>query len=430
MKKLLYAAAVCGQLLALFPFVCVTEGAVFGGFIWWHYAAVYAVLALFWAVGRFTGAWAAGSGFSPKKRAWAVFASRAAVVLPAAAFVAVSAALRLPTGLYLYTLPACLLAFFGGHHTVGMSYSDVFARGWFALYFAAALIGSGLFFFTRDEQVIASGRFQLCAGFGALIVLSAVLANQTNIDSRTAQRAGGSAVLPNGLRGYNAGLIAAVCAAAVGLFLFAKPCAAIVRSGITAALSWLLSLIKPHEEVIPNDTGSGDGGDGGVEITAADGALANLLQFLLVAAAVFFVIRFRKQIWALIKELCEPLFKENALPEELPFVDEVFDAAQKGASERERRKTEQQLLRRYKRETDPTEKYRLGYALFLARLARSPFPQAASDTTTIHRQKGGSAFRREEISGMVSVYNEVRYGGRAPDENELAAQERLIEELR
>ena len=75
-------------------------------------------------------------------------------------------------------------------------------------------------------------------------------------------------------------------------------------------------------------------------------------------------------------------------------------------------------------------KYLMGYELFLKRLARSPLPQTPSDTTTVHRQKGTEALRREEIGGMVSVYNEVRYGERVPTAEEIRRQETLLEELR
>lgn len=428
-SRALSAAAVFGQLLSLFPFLCVAEG-VSGGFVWWHYPLYFAVLAAFYALGRLLSAWAAGSGFSSKQRGWAMFASRAAVALPAAVFVTLCAVLGLSTGLYLYVLPACLIAYFGGHHTVGLVYSDVFSRGWFLLYFVTAVICSVLIWFTRDEGLIASGRFQLCLVFGILIVLAAVLTNQTNIDTRTAQRASGRSVLPRGLRGYNAAIIAALCAVTVGLFLFAKPLAVLLGNGIKALIALILSLFRGGEQLELDEENEFEQGTENMEYLTSDNALAELFYCMVVVGLVLLAIKFRKQIWELIKELFAPMFKDNARSEELPFVDEVSDSDAKSDSERARRKSEQQLLRRYKRESDPTAKYRMGYELFLKRLARSPLPQTPSDTTTVHRQKGTGAFRREDIGGMVSVYNEVRYGERVPTAEEIERQATLLEELR
>lgn len=50
-KKLLMVLAVLCQFLVLFPFLVMSEGIGFGEFVWWHYAAMYAAAAGFWAVG-------------------------------------------------------------------------------------------------------------------------------------------------------------------------------------------------------------------------------------------------------------------------------------------------------------------------------------------------------------------------------------------
>ena len=83
----------------------------------------------------------------------------------------------------------------------------------------------------------------------------------------------------------------------------------------------------------------------------------------------------------------------------------------------------------YRREQDPVQKYRKGYLLFLLRLDRTAFPHLPSDTTTVHGKKGELAFRRNDIEKMVGEYNAVRYGGAIPDEYQLSAQERLLNEL-
>ena len=125
-----------------------------------------------------------------------------------------------------------------------------------------------------------------------------------------------------------------------------------------------------------------------------------------------------------------PLFRESRLEAPQPFADEITDTMSKSDFARSQRRTEQRLLRQFKKESDPRKKFRFGYGLFMLRLSRSAFPPLPADTTSVHSQKGISAFRREEIADMVSVYNEVRYGDKIPSPEHLEAQRRLIEELR
>ncbi|MGN1120222.1 MAG: DUF4129 domain-containing protein [Oscillospiraceae bacterium] len=427
-SKALYAASVAGLILTLFPFACASEGACFGEFRLWRYLVYFAVFGAFFSLGRLAAELAKCRDFG-KRRGRVMFASRAAVVIPAGAFIAAVALAGFPTGLYFYIFPACIIAYYGGHHTAGFVYSDVFSRGWFVLFFVTALVCSATLWFTHDEGIMSAGGFQLCFCFGVIIVLAAVLTNQTNIDMRTAQRDAGRSVLPAGLRSYNALLIAAICLVTVGLFLFAKPLAKLIGEGISALLGFILSLIK-NEGTPSTDEPSFEHSEEQMKYSFLDGIPAELLNALLFVFVAGVVFCFRHVIWELIKGALAPLFAESAAPDEVPFVDEVSDARTRSDSFRTKKKSEQQLLKRYKKESDPVAKYRMGYALFLRRLERSPFAPTLTDTTTAHSKKGASAFRREDIDVMVSVYNDVRYGGRVPTAQELSAQERIIDELK
>ena len=121
-KKLLMVLAVLCQFLVLFPFLVMSEGIGFGEFVWWHYAAMYAAAAGFWAVGRLMG---------------------------------------LHSGLYLYLLPGCIAAYYGGSLSVGSDYSEVFSSGWFGVYFVAAVIAAVLLSFTNNDFICSAGMTQL-----------------------------------------------------------------------------------------------------------------------------------------------------------------------------------------------------------------------------------------------------------------------------
>lgn len=429
-NRILSAMAVICQFLALFPFVLVTEGIGFGEYVWWHYAVFYAAIAAFYGCGRLLGTWASHGGFSRKTKPWAVFLSRIGFIVPTAAFIVFCAVLELHSGLYMYLLPGCIVGYFGGYLSAGKGYSDVFTRGWFAVFFVAALISAIMLNFTMNKPLISSGMAQLCTMFGVLIVATAVLTNQTNIDIQTRQRGGGRALLPKGTRSYNAWLIAVVGAVLIGLFLFSEPLAGLLFKGIQAFMRWLLSLFRSGEQIDSDGVEMAENTADKMEYYANESPIGDLLMLLLAALIVFLIVKFRRQIWAFFKEIFSPLFKAQEQEEAVPFYDEFSSSTDERMSSRERRRTERELYRRYRRETDPVMKYREGYEIFLVRLGMSPFPQLTTDTTTIHSDKGEKAFGGQvpdsRLDGMVLVYNRVRYGGEIPSEQELEELDRII----
>ncbi|MCM1164808.1 MAG: DUF4129 domain-containing protein [Lachnospiraceae bacterium] len=437
--KILLAAAVFGQFLSLFPLAVLFCGLGLGRYEPLAYCAVYAVWAVFYALGALCGKAARALELSgkPSKKAQPVvrFLSRAAALLPTAVFIIIVVRADITTGALFYALPAALVAFFGAHGSVKKSYSDVFSRGWFAFYFGAGAVAALMLRSSHDEQLAKDGIFQICAVFALMILLSALLANQTNIDLCTKQRAGGKSVLPSGLRRYNAVLITVVCSVTIGLFVFARPLAELVKLLISLIGRGFLGLMTALSSCIniqdmPEDAPSNGAPD--ISAIAADeraGLLANLLTALLIAVMLVVLFLLRKHIWNFIKSIFEPLFAKGKTPSDIPFFDEILVSDARKLTPRARRRTERELSRKYGKEKDPARKYRLGYALFLLRLGRTGSPPAPSDTTTVHREKGESAFGTD-LGELSEVYALVRYGENAPTAEELARQEKILAELK
>ncbi len=430
-NKALRAIAVLGQLLSVFPFVVLCEGVGYDAFIWWHYLVIYAVFAVFYGVGRLCGAWAHSPQHSRSFRPKAAFLSRAALAAPITAFIIVCAWLDLSTGLYIYILPAAIILFFGGHSAHGKEYTDIFSRGWFALYFVAALVSDIILWFTHDKAILSSGSFQLCFGFGVLMVIAAVLTNQTTIDTCTQQRDSGRLVLPNGLRSYNAWLTAAVVAVIAALFLFVKPIADLLFNGIRQLIRGLLWLLTRRGELdATDDILSNTDGDGELSVGIADNSFAEAMTLLLGIGIIVLLIVFRKQIAELIRSIFEPLFRVQEPTTEPAYADEVSELPDTSRSFISRRKREQQLYKQFRRENDRLKKYRFGYKLMMLRLEDTPFATVPTDNTDIHRVKGENGLRSDSVQRIVSIYNDVRYKGRAPTDEEIAFAERFIEEIK
>lgn len=434
--KILTAAAVFGQFLALLPFAVAFCGLGIKRYEPWVYFAVYAVWAVFYAAGFFCGRLARElelSGRPSRKAQPAVmFISRAAVLVPAAVFIAVIMIAKISGMALFYVLPGGIIAFFGAHGSEGKGYTDKFSRGWFALYFISGLIAAVMLWSSHEEKLAADGISQICIGFAVMILLSALLANQTNIDLCTRQRAGGKSVLPDGLRRYNAVLITVICSVTIGLFLFAKPLAgfikqliALIMRGFLAVMETLGSCVWTEpEDIIPDSSANVSEPQSGFT-----SAIADIMFVLLVIGMLIVLFKLRKHIRSLIKSVFEPLFRAKKPPSDIPFYDEILVSDARRLAPRARRRAERELARQYRRERDPALKYRYGYALFLVRLGKTDKPPFPADTTAVHREKGESAFERDlgELSG---VYERVRYGDTAPTAEELIKQERILTEIK
>lgn len=433
-QRILTGLAVFGQFLALFPFVVVAQGVGFGEFVWWYYIAMYAVVAVFYGCGRLCSCWIHGASFSGKIKPFMLFLSRIGVIVPIAAFIIVGALINAHAGLYLYFLPGCITAYYAGYCAVGRDYSDIFTRGWFALYFVAALLGAILISLTYREELTNPGIMQLCVSFGVMMITAAVLTNQTNIDMQTRQRSGGNAVLPAGVRKYNALLILGTGAVIVALCLFTKPVAEGIMSLLKMLVSWLVSLIRGRENEIYDYGEMDENTAAGMEYYENSNVLAQLLFYLLMAGMVLLAVKFRRQIWQFIKEIFAPLFRGRAEEPQSPFVDEFSESSDIRQNSRGVQRSERDLLKKYRREIDPVMKYRLGYELFLTRLKQSAFPQLPTDTTTAHRSKGNKAFSARisdaALNEVVDEYDRVRYGKEIPGSEALERLDALLENIR
>lgn len=426
-QQLFFKALAClAQLAALFPFAVIYEALALEMLVVWHFAVIYAVWIGFGLVGWLSGLLleSLGKRRLPKKLIPVVnFLGRSCIVLPLAAFILVGIRLNIHGGAFVYLLPAAMLSYYGGERSVGKSYSDVFTKAWFALFVTAALLVTFILAITKATGVSSAAAWLMCPAFGVMVLLSAVLANQTNIDSRTRQRSYGRAVLPAGLRRYNTVLVMIIFTLTLGVFLFSRQLGALIRamtSAIMKAAMYLTEqiskLFRPvQEEAPPVESGEP------ISAPVSETHAADIVTVLLIAILVVLVIVFRKQIAAAIKSLFAPLFRSRRRESDMPFADEITSSAAKQLSARQRRKAERDLARQYARETVPERKFRLGYALFLAELNNTPHKPRPSDTTDDHREKGKAAFG-EDPAAITETYNNVRYGDIPPTAEELAAQ--------
>lgn len=436
-SKIFTALAVAGQLAALFPFAVMTAAASEEAPSFLFFAVIFAVWTAFretgWGIGRLAEKIKGGRS-SARLHPLINFLARLCCVIPIAAFIAACVILKLRPALYYYALPPSVAMYFGGYSGVGKSYSDVFTKGWFAVYPISALLTSVMLNTGEmSEAALWAGR-ALCTGFAAEILLFVVMANQANIDKCTKQRDAGKAALPRGLRRYNAVIVAGIFTASLGLFLFARPLGKMLLTAIGAVVGavvfvvdWISGLLSSSNQ---SEQHVSEGEISQPNMTAQYGFdLNDLITILIVIAAVILVIIFRKQIWNAFKRAFAAVFRNRGKDFDTPYADEIMSSDAKRHSPRAEKKAERELARQYARETSPKRRYRLGYALFLARLRRTDCPPAPSDTTDIHREKGERVWGAD-LSGLSEIYSRVRYGDITPNPEELTAEAEILQQLK
>lgn len=429
--------AVVGQYASLFPFAVAYEAMGEGNFSAPKFLAIYAVWAAFWICGLLADRLAERIEMRqrfPKKLVPVInFLSRMLFLLPSAGFIAAGLALDIPGAAYFYILAAAVIIYFGGNMSVGRSYSAVFSAGWFVLYLIAGTFVAAALGMSDNAELAGSGRFMLCVGFAVVILLFALLKNQSNIDRCTNQRDRGRAVLPRGLRRYNALLGGGIFAAALCLFVFAKQIGQLINAFLGVLFRAFLSILSllsgcaPAEEEIVQPVESIGAIDPAPEVVSS-GDQGDIVAVLAVLFLLVMAVLCRKPLLNAIKTLLAPLINRGS-ENDVPFADEITESSEKRElTPRARRKAERELMRRYARETSPKRKYRLGYALYLMRLSRTDKPPKRSDTTSELREKGESVFN-EDLGNFSDTYNKVRYGDKTPTAEELAAERELLKRI-
>ncbi len=436
--KALKILAYFGQLAALFPFAVMFEAMAMGGWTAWHFAAVYGAWAAFLAFGVLIGTLinrAKNSTKLPKnlEPLWN-FLLKIGFFVPTAVFIAAGVTLKLNPAIYPLILSAGIIAYLCAATTAGRSCFEIFTSFQFVLYLIAALIAVTSISLAKKSELMSLGSYMLCAGFAVIVLLTAIIFNQKNIDLCTRRRGNGKAVLPEGLRRYNALLVTGIFAVTLGLFVFAKPLSEMIKLLIFAVVRAWVFITEKISSCTPVPDMSETPSDDDAENTALmpHGGLensGNVITVLGLIMLIIFAIAFRKHIVRAVKHLLTPLFKSRKHPWSMPFYDEITTSDTKTHTPRSLRKAERELFRRYSRERSPERKFRLGYALFLAKLRRTKRPPEVSDTVSAHREKGESEFRRE-LGGFSEAYSRVRYADVPPTERELLEQSELLRKIK
>ncbi len=312
------------------------------------------------------------------------------------------------------------------------SFSDIFTFLWLGVFITETFfcyIASVIM--EVDHPLLVTAKSNMVILLVIVALLTVLLINQTNIETQINQRKNTSLIVPKGLRSYNAMLIMLV-----GIFILA---ALLLKDPLSAFLTWLVitvfRIIDALLYAIPIDSNTSSSGD--TEITMPGETVTNggndILIFIVLTVLIVLLIVFRKQIFAGIKKIAQRIFGKFSVPEAatddtLGYTD-TYEMLDQNAV-KIKKDTDKDCLKKYKKENDLTEKFRLGYRLYLMWLKNHSKADIA--TLTVEEQKKLSArvyHGNSDIVGISDSYTGIRYGDKSAKQDSSIDMDKLIDEL-
>ena len=176
------------------------------------------------------------------------------------------------------------------------------------------------------------------------------------------------------------------------------------------------------------------------ELTASPW-IGAVITLVVTGVVLFMLVRFRAELWDFLCQCVEDLLgtlrrlarrREPAVT--VQVCEEYTDRSELLETTHSHRPTKaasyRAALRQYRRERDPAQRYRKGYALWMRRLQMWEAQLSAQDTpqTILERSSG---IPEPALTGRITeVYYKVRYGGYAPTLEELSEMDRLVRLLK
>lgn len=415
-EKLLKALAVFAFGMVSFPIVLTGDAHSFENIdplrLCAYYAVFLAVFALGYALGQVT-----------KRRKKLLFPCR---LLGAGTFFLSLFLLRFTDGVTVIgvTGAAAVFWYFLGERASRRHYADFFPVFGFGIYIFVTIFTYFAFSLSAPEKLRPPVQNAVIVSFMAELCLAALLINQSGIYDKASRRRETKAMLPRGLSGYNAALVLLITGAGLALYLFSDEIVWLLWEIVRLIVRLILALLRvPTDFFVPAE----EGGDLSEMLPQSRPyELWNILARLL---AIVLIIVFRKRIWAWLKSvfrrICDFLTRETRESDETPDFVDFLEEAPAPKRKKEQRLTDAQLIRKYRAEADPLQKYRLGYLFLLRRMNGANARILPSDTTAAQKEKGRQVYG-EGLEAVVAGYNTVRYHEEAAESAEVSALERLL----
>lgn len=346
-----------------------------------------------------------------------------------------------------------------GAYTDIFSYKEYIFNGiWYLIFIGVSLLMQfSLSLWPEDSPYKFAFSFDiriLLFAFMVLTVFTGILLNQSNIDILMERRRHDKTALPQRIRVYNlmlvGGLCLVLCLVLVVCIVYQEAILSFLIEGgrslargiiyLIEIIFWLIEKLfrgATDEEATTDLTPSP-----GETPVIAGGEKSVFWDYLTYAVIVLVVILFIRKfpvIWKKIQEVFSKLWQKlmgfllrsfNASMADISEyysddVESLSDARQEDVQENPgllRRRGLKKALRQWKKLTDPTEKFRKGYRIFMDTAAVNQQPFSPADTAREQLQKLRQSPLQElgdEVAQNLPAYEAVRYGEQPPAPEQL-----------
>ncbi|MBR4305607.1 MAG: hypothetical protein IKT78_02065, partial [Ruminiclostridium sp.] len=330
-------------------------------------------------------------------------------------------------------LPAIAFWFILGMKLNKKSFSDVFTPLWLGVFIVETFLCYIFsFLMTDDYPAMATAQSVMIYLLIIMTLLVVILINQSNIETQINQRKNTNLIVPKGLQVHNARLI--IVFGAVILF------AMLFRNVVADVVWWLtqntLRLIDSILQLIRMETSSPITPDGDISDSPLFDIQENAQDFtvyIVLLIAIMLIIIFRKKILLFFKSVATRIINRFSAKEIDSYENESYADYYESITEWEEKikpESENDCLKRYKKQKDGTEKYRLGYRLYMLWLAKRNNNMNSKLTIEQHLRIAEKTYHGElDIKGISDNYTRIRYNDHTAESDELSAMDELIKEL-
>lgn len=284
--------------------------------------------------------------------------------------------------------------------------------------------------------------------FAANAALFALIHNRDAMERMLSGRDGDTWELPTEIRKSNGKLMGVLCGIGLLLVLCSRPLAKVMRwawrllyTAVWYALRWLLSRGSQEQTAeLPEDTSKQVMQ---LQQSGAAGWIRLVIELVLLAAVLVLVIWKRREIgdallsaWYSLRRWIQQHLRKNHAEQRndrheayCDYVEDLLTAEQPAPSVAAlyRRRDWKKAYRRYQRLPEQAERFRLGYALLLARLPEEVALPAASPAEILnHLSTGGEQETLPQWNTVTEAYTALRYGEILPEHRAFAAMDTLL----
>lgn len=298
---------------------------------------------------------------------------------------------------------------------------------WLGIFCGFSVAAFLIFSLNAHGEALATGRAISLVSFVAVLVLAVFLRNQSSITSELSRRRDENSELPSRVRRSNVSLSLIFCLIFLTALFSVGTLSSLASGGLKNLLKALVGFFKVQLQGVNSEIPREFPDDfmSYASLSTADDsilvAIFSLIFIGLIGVVAFFLVRF------IINKVKS--FVSNSECEYSADDCAYIDTFEEKAPLKKSSVTIKKLLRSYRREKSPTEKFRLGYRILLLLVEKSGEELFPSSTTSDHLCVFSEKTDADSAKKLISAYNSVRYDDETPSDASLGLLDRVLSDF-